>query len=52
MGLDLVKLTVTCDWCEDTYTKADLDNDHIRFHRTTSGLLCELCKEDFDEGRR
>ena len=40
-----VLILVTCERCEET---SETD-DNMRFYRTDSGVMCELCMEDIED---
>lgn len=49
MPINTQNQTVTCDECGETFTREQVEEDIIRFHRRRGQLLCELCTEDHDE---
>ena len=51
MGINAASRMVTCDGegCDQSATKEELAEDKMRFYRTDDGVLCELCKDEYDE---
>ena len=41
-------MLVTCEICDESH-QMDPDEDSMRFYKTDSGIMCELCMEDIED---
>jgi len=42
---------IQCEKCGHSATPEEMKHDRMRMHQTRSGILCELCHEDYLDAR-